>query len=286
MQLPSREDIADRRIGRFKDLITETLEAQDLDFFEELVDAYQSEHDVGLSEIAAALAYLLQRERPLVVEAGAAPKSPRRRRPPTGAGPAGRSRPGSRRASAGRSRTCRWSATGSRSAASTACSPRTSSGRSPTRPASRAATSAASRSTTPTPSSTCPRGCQGRLQASAERLGLRPQAGYQESLVTSWEICILLSERLPDSPPCSGSVLLFSSSRPSACSAVRLCRHRVGPRRQLGHARLGAEHPGRARRPRGLQVEAGDGRAARWRPARDSGSGARSGAGGAEAAAG
>ena len=74
MQLPSREDIADRRIGRFKDLITETLEAQDLDFFEELVDAYQSEHDVGLSEIAAALAYLLQRERPLVVEAGAAPE--------------------------------------------------------------------------------------------------------------------------------------------------------------------------------------------------------------------
>jgi len=74
MQLPSREDIADRRIGRFKDLITETLEAQDLDFFEELVEAYQSEHDVGLSEIAAALAYLLQRERPLVVEAGAAPE--------------------------------------------------------------------------------------------------------------------------------------------------------------------------------------------------------------------
>jgi len=68
MQLPSREDIADRRIGRFKDLITETLEAQDLGFFEELVDAYQSEHDVGLSEIAAALAYLLQRERPLVAE--------------------------------------------------------------------------------------------------------------------------------------------------------------------------------------------------------------------------
>jgi len=71
MQLPSREDIADRRIGRFKDLITETLEAHDLDFFEELVEAYQSEHDVGLSEIAAALAYLVQRERPLVVEAGA-----------------------------------------------------------------------------------------------------------------------------------------------------------------------------------------------------------------------
>jgi ATP-dependent RNA helicase DeaD len=76
MQLPSREDIADRRIGRFKDLITETLEAQDLDFFEELVESYQGEHDVGLSEIAAALAYLLQRERPLVVEAGEGGREP------------------------------------------------------------------------------------------------------------------------------------------------------------------------------------------------------------------
>jgi len=87
MQLPSREDIADRRIGRFKELLTETIEAQDLDFFEELVVAYQAEHDVGLSEIAGALAYLLQRERPLVVEGGAAaepetapPSPPRERR--------------------------------------------------------------------------------------------------------------------------------------------------------------------------------------------------------------
>jgi ATP-dependent RNA helicase DeaD len=70
MQLPSREDIADRRVGRFKALLTETLEAEELDFFEELVTAYQQEHDVGLSEIAAALAYLLQRERPLIVVGG------------------------------------------------------------------------------------------------------------------------------------------------------------------------------------------------------------------------
>jgi ATP-dependent RNA helicase DeaD len=68
MQLPSREDIADRRVGRFKGLITETLETAELDFFEALVADYQREHDVGLSEIAAALAYLVQREQPLVVE--------------------------------------------------------------------------------------------------------------------------------------------------------------------------------------------------------------------------
>jgi ATP-dependent RNA helicase DeaD len=87
MQLPSREAIADLRIGRFKGLITETLEAQDLDFFEELVESYQTEHDVGLSEIAAALAYLLQRERPLVVEPGAAGEGPAPE--PVVTGPAG-----------------------------------------------------------------------------------------------------------------------------------------------------------------------------------------------------
>ncbi|MCU0767358.1 MAG: DEAD/DEAH box helicase [Gammaproteobacteria bacterium] len=72
MQLPSREDIADRRIDRFKGLITETIETAELDFFEALVADYQRAHDVGLSEIAAALAYLLQREQPLVVDGAAA----------------------------------------------------------------------------------------------------------------------------------------------------------------------------------------------------------------------
>ncbi len=87
MQLPSREDITDRRVGRFKGLLTETLESQELDFFEELVTSYQQERDVGLSEIAAALAYLLQRERPLIVaggadaaEAEASPATPSRER--------------------------------------------------------------------------------------------------------------------------------------------------------------------------------------------------------------
>jgi len=66
MQLPSRDDIASRRVDQFKQLITETIESQDLGFFEELVEGYQSEHNIGLSEIGAALTYLVQRERPLV----------------------------------------------------------------------------------------------------------------------------------------------------------------------------------------------------------------------------
>ncbi|WP_303904746.1 DEAD/DEAH box helicase [Thiohalomonas denitrificans] len=73
MSLPSREAVTDKRVTRFKQLITETLESHDLNFFEDLVDGYQEEHDVGLSEIAAALAYLVQRERPLEVKEQKAP---------------------------------------------------------------------------------------------------------------------------------------------------------------------------------------------------------------------
>jgi len=69
MQLPSREDIAGRRVEQFKQLITDTLESQELGFFEEVIEGYQSEHNIGLSEIAAALAYLVQRERPLLAKA-------------------------------------------------------------------------------------------------------------------------------------------------------------------------------------------------------------------------
>jgi len=68
MQLPSREAIADRRVMAFKQLISDTLESQDLNYFEELIEGYQVEHNIGLSEVAAALAYLVQRERPLIAE--------------------------------------------------------------------------------------------------------------------------------------------------------------------------------------------------------------------------
>ncbi|MBE0500345.1 MAG: DEAD/DEAH box helicase [Desulfuromonadales bacterium] len=65
MTLPSRKDITDRRIGLFKEQIAEAMEAEDLEFFEELVDSYQSEYDVGHRRIAATLAYLVQKGRPL-----------------------------------------------------------------------------------------------------------------------------------------------------------------------------------------------------------------------------
>ncbi len=68
MNLPSRADVAGKRIERFKQMITDTLEAQELAFYEEVIDGYQAEHDIGMSEIAAALAFLVQRDKPLVVK--------------------------------------------------------------------------------------------------------------------------------------------------------------------------------------------------------------------------
>lgn len=76
MQLPTRADIANRRVTQFKQLITETIEGQDLDFFNKVIDSYQREQDVDLPQVASALAYLVQRERPLL-----APRSSRTERP-------------------------------------------------------------------------------------------------------------------------------------------------------------------------------------------------------------
>ncbi len=65
MSLPSRQAIADRRISLFNDQITEALQSQEMEFFEELIDQYQHEHNTGHRRIAAALAYLAQKDKPL-----------------------------------------------------------------------------------------------------------------------------------------------------------------------------------------------------------------------------
>jgi ATP-dependent RNA helicase DeaD len=78
MQLPSREAIADKRVMQFKQQITDTLESQELGFYEELIEGYASEHNIGMSEVASALVYLLQKERPLVAEKGGKEERPPR----------------------------------------------------------------------------------------------------------------------------------------------------------------------------------------------------------------
>ena len=73
MSLPSRKDISNRRIDLFKEQIAEAMESQDLEFFEELIDSYQHQYDVGLRRIASTLAYLLQKDKPLQVDNTAEP---------------------------------------------------------------------------------------------------------------------------------------------------------------------------------------------------------------------
>ena len=69
MELPSTEDINNRRLAQFKQRITDTLAAEDgLEFFRQLLENYEREHDVPALEIAAALARLVQGDAPLLLE--------------------------------------------------------------------------------------------------------------------------------------------------------------------------------------------------------------------------
>ncbi len=68
MQLPSTEIINNTRISRFKQRISDTLNAEELGFYTQLIEQYQHEHDIPAMEIAAALAHLVQGETPLLLK--------------------------------------------------------------------------------------------------------------------------------------------------------------------------------------------------------------------------
>jgi ATP-dependent RNA helicase DeaD len=65
LTLPSRQAVTDKRISLFKQQISDVLDAEDLSFFEDIVVTLEQEKNVGTHEIAAALAFLVQKERPL-----------------------------------------------------------------------------------------------------------------------------------------------------------------------------------------------------------------------------
>ena len=77
MVLPSADDINVKRVQDFKNKITETLGRDDLKFFSELIEQYQGEHEVSATEVAAALAQMLQGKEPFLVK----DKPPRKERP-------------------------------------------------------------------------------------------------------------------------------------------------------------------------------------------------------------
>ncbi|HWY26283.1 MAG TPA: DbpA RNA binding domain-containing protein, partial [Nevskia sp.] len=71
MELPSVDAVNDQRIARFKQKIGEALGAPDIGPFRNLIEQYEQEHNVPAIEIAAALARMVQGDRPLLLKANA-----------------------------------------------------------------------------------------------------------------------------------------------------------------------------------------------------------------------
>ena len=67
MELPSTKTINNVRIERFKQRITETLAANDLTFYYQLVEQYHQELNIPITEIAAALAKMVQGDEPFLL---------------------------------------------------------------------------------------------------------------------------------------------------------------------------------------------------------------------------
>ena len=87
MRLPTLRDIADRRIEQFKAQLVDVLDNQDVSFYRDLVEGWIRDEIGDPLELAAAMAHLLHRERPL--EAPEEPEFPMeepRRMAPEGSG--------------------------------------------------------------------------------------------------------------------------------------------------------------------------------------------------------
>ena len=68
MQLPTRGELIEKRSSAFKEGIADTIRNGKLDFFHALVADLVREHECTPEHVAAAMAYLLQRDRPLEPE--------------------------------------------------------------------------------------------------------------------------------------------------------------------------------------------------------------------------
>ncbi len=68
MELPSTELINDKRIAQFKQKISDTLASEDLEFFSQLIEQFQQEHNIPANEIAAALAKMHQGNTPFLLK--------------------------------------------------------------------------------------------------------------------------------------------------------------------------------------------------------------------------
>jgi ATP-dependent RNA helicase DeaD len=81
--LPTPGEVANHRVAQFRQQILDVLGSENLDFFYEVTRRMESEDNLGARQIAAALAFMAQRERPLrpdgsdIVEPAAPPPSER-----------------------------------------------------------------------------------------------------------------------------------------------------------------------------------------------------------------
>ena len=66
-QMPSTADINDKRVEDFKQRIQATMESEDLSLFAKIIEQYEVEHQVPAQEIAAALAKMVQGDKPLLL---------------------------------------------------------------------------------------------------------------------------------------------------------------------------------------------------------------------------
>jgi len=68
MNLPTYDELNEKRVSRFTSKISDTLEAQELSFFKELIKKFHKESGQDILDIAAALTFIAQKERPLISE--------------------------------------------------------------------------------------------------------------------------------------------------------------------------------------------------------------------------
>lgn len=68
MQLPTQEAITGHRLAQFKQQIGEILNTQDLSFFHQLVAEIERDQEISPRDVAAALTWLAQRDRPFQFE--------------------------------------------------------------------------------------------------------------------------------------------------------------------------------------------------------------------------
>jgi ATP-dependent RNA helicase DeaD len=67
LTLPSRADVTNKRVTDFKASVAEVLNAEGLDFFSNIVSQIAEEQNVGAEEVAAALAMMAQKGKPLQI---------------------------------------------------------------------------------------------------------------------------------------------------------------------------------------------------------------------------